>query len=129
MKNQRASISLISLLIISAFTLILVVSASISGISNYDQSFNFESSKVSYYAAEACLEEALFRTEQSSTFTGTALSLDADTDCTVLVTGSNPKTITITVSFLDYIQTFEATVSITQTGQIYNSELLTWKEI
>lgn len=129
MKNHRASISLISLLIISAFTLILVVAASVSGMSNYDQSFNFESSKVSYYTAEACLEEALFRTEQNAAFTGTTLAMDADSDCTVAVTGTNPKTITVTVNFLNYTQTFQATVSLTQTGQIYNSELLTWEEI
>ncbi len=129
MKNHRASISLISLLIISAFTLILVVAASSSGMSNYEQSFNFESSKTSYYAAEACLEEALFRTEQNSAFTGTTLTFDSDTNCVVTVIGANPKTITVTVNFLDYTQTFQATVSITQTGQIYNSELLTWEEI
>ena len=129
MKNRRASISLISLLIISAFTLILVVAASVSGISNYDQSFNVDSSKISYYTAEACLEEALLRTEQDSAFVSASLILDADTDCSVTVTGTNPKTITVTVNFLDYIQTFEASVSITQTGQIYNSELLTWDEI
>jgi hypothetical protein len=129
MKSYPASISLISLIIISAFTLILVIAASSAGLSNYDQSFNVESSKISYYMAEACLEEALIRTEGDNTFSSTSLILDADTDCSVAVTGADPKTITITVNFLDYTQTFQAEVSLTQTGQIYNSELLTWEEI
>ncbi len=129
MNNARASISLISLLVISALTLILVVAVSIAGSSNYDQSFNFDSTKTSYYTAEACLEEALLRTEQNSGFTSTSLTVDSDTDCEVTVTGTNPKTVTVTVHFLDYSQTFRATVSITQAGQIYNSDLLTWEEI
>lgn len=129
MKSHKASISLISLLVISAVTLILVVAGSVNGISNYDQAFNFEAGKSGYYGAEACLEEALFRTEQDSTFTSTTIVLDADTDCSVTVAGINPKTITVTVNFLDYSQTFQATVQVTQSGQIYNSELLTWEEI
>lgn len=129
MKSNRASISLITLLVISAFTLILVVGASVAGISNYDQSFNYDSSKISYYMAEACLEEALLRTEADSNFSSTTLTLDADTNCSVTVAGVNPKTITVTVNFLDYTQTYQAEVSLTQTGQIYNSELLTWEEI
>ncbi len=129
MKAFRASISLITLLVISGLTLILVVAVSIAGLSNYDQSFNFDSSKVSYYTAEACLEEALLRTEQDNSFSSTTLTLDADTSCTVTATGTNPKTFTVTVNFLDYTQTFRATVSLTQAGQIYNSDLLTWEEI
>lgn len=129
MKAYRASISLITLVIISALTLILVTAASISGISNYDQSFNFDSSKIGYYAAESCLEEALLRTERDTAFTTATITLDADTSCSISITGTNPKTITLTADFLDYTQTFQATVQITQSGQISNNELLTWKEI
>lgn len=129
MKAHRASIALITLLVISAVTMILVVAASVNGLSNYDQSFNFEAGKIGYYGAEACLEEALLRTELDATFSTTSFSLDADTDCSVSVSGTNPKTINVTVNFLEYTQTFEATVQITQNGQIYNSELLTWEEI
>ncbi|MFA6024588.1 MAG: hypothetical protein WC777_05305 [Candidatus Gracilibacteria bacterium] len=129
MKNPQASVALISILIISAFTLLLLVATSISGLSNADQSFNFDSSKISYYGAEACLEEALLRTEQDAAFTTTTLSLDEDTTCSVTVSGANPKTVLVTVDFLEYSQSFQATVSITQNGQIYNNELLTWEEI
>lgn len=129
MKAHKASVALISLLVIAAVTMILVVAGSVNGLSNYDQSYNFEAGKLGYYGAEGCLEEALLRTEADSTFTNTSISLDEDTDCSVLVTGANPKTITVTVQFLDYTQTYQATVQMTQSGQITNSDLLTWEEI
>ena len=127
--RPAASISLISILVISAFTLILVVGMSVTSISTYDQSFNTEASNTAYYAAEGCLEEALIRLEGDSSFTGTTLTMDADTDCTISVSGGAPYTLSISVNFLDYTQTFEAEVSLTQSGQIYNSELLRWEEV
>ncbi|MEK9160403.1 MAG: hypothetical protein AAB383_06800 [Patescibacteria group bacterium] len=129
MKPHKASIALISLLVISAVSLILVVAASVNGLSNYEQSFNFEAGKSGYYGAEACLEEALLRMEGDSAFAGTSITLDAESDCTVVLSGTSPKTITVTVNFLDYTQTFQATAQVTQSGQIINTELLTWKEI
>lgn len=129
MKHPRASIALISILIISAFALILVVGMSTNSLSAYDQSFNTEASDISSAVADACLEEALLRFENDNTFASTSLTLDADTNCTVAISGSGPYTISITVHFLDYTQNFEATVQITQSGQIYNSELLSWEEV
>lgn len=127
--RSPASISLISILVISAFTLILAVGMSVTSISTYNQSFNKEASNAAYYVAEACLEEALIRLEADSTFSGATLILDSDTDCTVSVAGAAPYTFSITVNFLDYTQNFEADVSLTESGQIYNSELLRWEEV
>lgn len=129
MKPQKASVALMSLLVISALTLILVTGMASAGISSYDQSYNLEATKWGYYAGEACLEEALLRIEQDSSLSAVALGIDSDTSCTATVTGTNPKTVDITVLFMDYAQDFQATISITQNGQIYNSELLTWEEI
>jgi len=121
--------SIISILIISAFTLILVVGMSITSVSTYEQRFNAESSGTAYYAAEACLEEALFRLEGDSAFSGMTLILDSDTDCSVSISGTAPYLLSVTVNFLDTVQNFEGEVQITQSGQIYNSELLSWEEI
>lgn len=129
LKNHRASIALISILVISAFALILVVGMSTTSLSTYDQSFNIEASDIGAYAADACLEEALLRLENDNTFTNTTLTFDADTNCIVNVSGVAPYTISISVNFLDYTQNFQATVQMTESGQIYNSELLSWKEI
>jgi len=129
MKHPRASIALISILVVMAFSLILVVGMSVTSLSTYDQSFNREASSTGTYFAEACLEEALLRLEGDNAFTGTSLTLDVDTDCTVAVSGSAPYTFSIAVHFLDYTQNFQATVEITQSGQIYNSRLLSWKEV
>lgn len=129
MKQARASIALISILVITAFTLILVVGMSVTSLSSYDQSFNTEASGVSRAAADACVEEALLRLENDSGFIGSTVVIDADTDCTISISGSAPYTISIAVHFLDYTQNFQGTVQLTQSGQIYNSELLSWKEV
>ena len=125
MKKNRASIALISLLVISAFTLILVVGMSEVNLSKSYQYLNNTSDKTAYYIAEGCLEEAMIRLENNTSFAGTTLTLDADTNCSVSVTGT---TISITVNHLDYTQTFEGEVSVTQEGTANNISLQYWNE-
>ncbi|MDP2624779.1 MAG: hypothetical protein Q8P27_01190 [Candidatus Peregrinibacteria bacterium] len=129
LKSTQASVALISLLIISAFTLILVVAMSETNISTSYQYLNNSSNKVGYYVAEGCLEETLLRLEQDTTFTGTTIAVDTDTSCVVTVTGTTTRTIDVAVTYLDYTQNFEATASITQAGEANNATLLTWKEV
>lgn len=129
MNYPRASIALISLLIISAFTLILVTEMGISSISSYRHRFQTESSEVSHYAAEACLEETLLRLERESDFLASEFILDSDTSCSISVSGSFPWTITLILNYLDTIQTFQAKVELTQSGEVFNAELLSWEEV
>ncbi len=132
MKNinsQRGSIALISLLLISVMAMILVVGASETSISTSYQYVNNSSGKASYYLAEGCLEEAITRLESDDSFTGTTIPQEDYSSCTVVVTGSSPKTITITVDHLDYSQTFQGTVDLTAEGVIYNADLSGWQEV
>lgn len=127
--QPRASIALISLLIISAFTLILVVGMSEVSISSHAQGANRFSAETGYYAAEACLEETLIRLESNPAFTTTTLTFDDDLSCTVSVSGTSPKTVAIQVTYLNYIQNFEAQVSLATAGQATNAQLIGWEEI
>jgi hypothetical protein len=127
--QKRGSIALISLLIISAFTLLIVLAASEASVLTYERYLNESSGETTYYGAESCLEEAIIRLESDVNFAGGTLTIDDDTTCTTTVTGTTDKTISISVDFLDYTQNYEAVVRFVQNGSIYNSELISWQEI
>ncbi len=127
--KQKGSIALISILLVSAITLIAVIGMSEMTISSFSQYANKSSNKISYYLAEACLEEALLRSEDSDNFTTTTITLDADTTCTVNIAGANPKTVTIDVTFLNYTETFQGEFTVSESGQANNVNLSKWKEI
>jgi type II secretory pathway component PulK len=132
MKNitsQRGSIALISLLIISVISMVLVVGAAETSISTSYQYLNNSSAKVAYYLAEGCLEEAITRLEDNSDFTTTNIPLTTDSKCTVNVSGTSIKTVTIDVENYNYKQTFEATLTLTSEGVVNNADLSAWKEV
>ncbi len=82
-KRKTGSIALISLLIISGFTLIMVLALSESSISSYKQQSNNDANQVSFYAAEACLEEAITRIESGTGFTSETVEFDSNLRCTI----------------------------------------------
>ena len=128
--RNRGSIALISLLIMSAFTLLIVLAASEASISTYQIYLNESSGETAYYGAESCLEEAIMRIEGDSDFSGTTLAIDASTSCTITVTGtSEQKTISISVNYGDYSQNYQGVVNLIQDGSVYNSDLVSWEEV
>jgi hypothetical protein len=126
--NQKGSIALICVLIISAELIILVLGASETQISTSYQYLNSSTSKNLYYTAEACLEEAVFKIEGSPTYNGETLDLGTDS-CTIVVSGTSPKTISINVTSENYTQNFEAQVTVTTNGQANNVRLSNWTKI
>ena len=123
--SKKASIALISLIIVSAITLLLVLGMADTNISTAYQHVNTQANKAVYYAAEACAEEALLRLETDMNFTGTTMLIDADTTCQITAT---PSLITISVNYLEYTQTFRAEVDIVQDGEANNIELQLWEK-
>jgi len=90
---------------------------------------NDHSGKIIYHGAESCLEETLIRLEGDSSFTGTTLDLGDDLICTSTVTGGGIKTVSITTTYLDYTQVYEAEVELTTVGAATNTSLLNWERI
>ncbi|MFA6992278.1 MAG: hypothetical protein WC269_03290 [Candidatus Gracilibacteria bacterium] len=126
--KQKGSIALISVVIVSAILIILVLGISETQISTSYQYLNSASSKDLYYSAEACLEEAIFRTEENTSYTGGILDLGTES-CTISTSGTSSKTISITVTSENYTQNFEALINVTTNGQANNVELLNWTKI
>lgn len=129
MKSNKASISLISMLIISAFTLILVVAMSEANISTNYQYLNNYIGKDMYYAAESCLAEGIIRYEADSAFTGTTINIDSYTSCSVAVSGTSTKQFDITVTDGSYTQTFRGTTDVNTSGEINNLTLSSWQKL
>lgn len=123
---MKGSVALVSILIISAFSLILVISMAEVNISKSYQSYNTEAEKVQRYASEACLEEAIIRLEADPLFANSSITFDADTSCTITVLNNQ---IDIAVDFLDFSQNYRANVQVTANGQANNVQLLNWSEI
>ena len=123
---MRGSVALISILIISAFALILVISMSEVNISKSSQSYNSEAGKIQLYSAEACLEEAIIRLEDNPAFSDGSMTFDGDTSCTISVANNQ---IDISVSYLDFSQNFRANFEVSVNGEANNVTLLTWSEI
>lgn len=118
-----------SLLIVSSITLILVLSMSELNISTSYQQLNQDSQKYSYYLAETCLEETLLRLENDANFTGTTITPDSDSSCTITVTNGAPIIINITTTYLTYTQNFRAEAGISTEGTALNADLSKWEEI
>ena len=125
MKSRPASILLMSVLMVSAFTLLLVVALSELEISHSYMILNEEESTRSLYAAEACFEDAVYRYEFDATFTGESLTLDSQTLCQSTVNGTQ---VTVEVTSGDYSATFQGSLDIDSLNLLNNLHLIRWIE-
>lgn len=127
--KHSASISLISLLIISAFTLILAIAMTQTNISTGYRSLNNNSDRIVYYYAESCIEESILRLESDSTFVSETVVFSPEASCVISVSGVGDRTIDISVTYLNYVQNFQGIVSLTQVGEVFNAKLLSWNKV
>lgn len=125
MRSRPASILLMSVLMVSAFTLLLVLALSELEMSHSYMILNDQESTRSLYAAEACLEDAVYRYELDSTFTGSTLTLDAYTECTSTVLVNQ---ITVLVTDGNYTATYTASLESDAVNLVNNLHLIQWIE-
>ncbi|MFA5855431.1 MAG: hypothetical protein WC846_04100 [Candidatus Gracilibacteria bacterium] len=123
--RNRASVLLVSMIIICAITLLMAVTLSEVTISSGYQRTNTTELKVSYYAAESCLEETLMRLELDPSFSGTSITLQPDLICQSSVSGG---IIDIVVDNLDYSEIFRAEYDMDSAELVNNIDLENWKE-
>ena len=110
---------------VSAFTLLLVLALSELEISHSYMILNDQESTRSLYGAEACLEDAVFRYELDSSFTGSTLALDEYTECTSTVLGTQ---ITVIVTDGSYTATYTADLELDAVNLVNNLHLIQWIE-
>lgn len=128
--NQKGSIALMTVLVVSAIMLIAVLGASESQITTSYQHLNATSNNSAYYFAESCLEEAMGQLKADSDYIGGEIELANDNmNCGVLVTGGSQKTIDVMVNYENYTQSYQAEVSVSSNGEANNVRLLNWEKI
>lgn len=125
MTSRPASILLMSVLMVSAFTLILVLALSELSISHNYTILNEQESSRSLYVAEACLEDAVYRTELDSDFLGGAIVIDDQTDCVSTVNGTQ---VTVVVTDGVYYVTYLASLEVDAVNLVNNLHLIQWIE-
>jgi len=129
MKNHKASIALMSILIISAFTMFLVLTMSEVNVTRSYNYLNTSTQNESLYGAEGCLEEAMISLEQDTTFTSGTITYSAEKTCQITVSGTNPLTVNIEMSYDDYTQNYSAELNVVEDGEANNIHLSSWQEI
>jgi len=129
MQNRKASIALMSILIISAFTLFLVLTMSEINVTRSYNYLNTSTQNESLYGAEGCLEEAIIRLEQDPTFASETITYDTNKICEVTATGTNPITVNVEMSYDNYTENYIAELGIIEDGEAHNIHLNSWEEL
>ena len=120
---------MIMMLMISAIVLILAVGMSEANLSVMKQYLNNESNNTIFYEAESCLEEALVRLEEDTSFTSTTI-LFGTTECSATVSGTAPNmVINVSVTYGEYSQNYSANILLSTNNNANNVTLLNWQEI
>lgn len=88
LKSQKGAVAMISVIVISTVSLSLALTVGLIGISDLQISFDRRLEQRATAAADTCLEEAMYRLKRDSAFTGTSLTMDANTSCTVALSGA-----------------------------------------
>lgn len=125
MTHRPASILLMSVLMVSAFTLVLVLALSELQISHSYSILNEQESSRSLYAAEACMEDAVYRYELDSSFTGGSIVIDDQTTCESSISGT---TVTVIVTDGVYTSGYQASMNSTTVNLVHNLHLIQWIE-
>ena len=99
-------------------------SALASFISNAVSNTKSQLGDTSYYVAESGLENAIIRVMRDTTYTGETLTVGSGT-ATIVVTGTNPKTVVSTGTINTFSRKIQ--VQLTYTNGVYT--ISNWKEI
>ncbi|MFA5134896.1 MAG: hypothetical protein WC505_03875 [Patescibacteria group bacterium] len=124
--NQGGYIALIAVLIIVVVTLSIGLSMNVLSIGETQSGLRTQQAVQSFTAADACMQEAYLRLEQSGSYAGGSLNVGFGS-CTITVVDSGPvqKTITVTADVSGIQRKFESTVTLT--GSVVSVDA--WKEL
>jgi len=99
MKHQQAYIALITILIISAVTLLIAASSSLFGVSETDMGLIEDQSTQSYYLANACAEYSLEKLKNNINYAGNETLDISDGSCYIYLpegSGNENRTVKVT---------------------------------
>jgi len=128
LKKQKGAIALITIIIISAASLLMAYTASILGFRELDTGYVSSKGEEAFSLTDGCVEEALYRLVIDSSYSGGSLSL-SNGSCIINVTANGNDRIVAVVGTVsgpieDYVKRVE--VDLTLSG--YQVTINSWEE-
>lgn len=121
---MKGAIALISILIITAASLIIVLSVNLLSLIGLKTAFLRVQGEKSFYFSDGCIEEALVRLKRDPNYTGGSLTSE-NKICNVVVTSNlDLRTIHSIAAFEDKIRRIEMVVKIIPNGL----KMISWRE-
>ncbi|MBU2524841.1 hypothetical protein KKG71_06640 [Patescibacteria group bacterium] len=123
--NNKGISLLLVVIIISAVTMLIAYSATITGVEESITGLHQSKALEIFSATDGCMEEAIIKIKNSSTYTGESLTI-GDVSCTITVSGSGTSRILNITSTMEglYTREIEADVDWSSTFQV-----TAWREI
>jgi len=127
-KNQSGLTALVTLVIISFVALLVALSVNLISISEMQMGYEQSRSAKAFWAAEACLDEALIRLKRDTNYSSGSLTIDQATNCNISIAPSGNKRIITTTGTVDgiIIRRIEAQADVSTPGRL---TLDYWKEL
>lgn len=122
--SSKSGQALVVLLVFVVISLTIVSAAVTVVLVNSQSATSVEQGELARAAADSGLEEALLRLVRDPTFTGETLTL-GDGSVTVVVSGTNPKTVTAQGRWGNFGRSEQAIVNLTS-GQL---TVVSWQEV
>lgn len=105
--RQTGATALVTVLIISAASLIMAYGATMLGLGELGMSYNSQEGDGAMFGAESCLEEVLIKLKRNPSYSGSNLVIN-DYSCIISISGAgNPYYISVESSYGDYTKKIE----------------------
>jgi len=125
MKDQRGIAALMTIVIVSAATLIMAYTASFLGLGELDLGYTFSRDGEVFSFTDGCVNEAIYRVISDSSYSGSSLSV-SEGSCIINVTGTgNDRTIIVTGTVGNYYKKIQTEITLSGGNAIINS----WQEL
>jgi len=116
-KNNQGAVALTAVILVSGITLGLALTVGLLSVSDLQIVYHNRLDELASGAADSCFEEGIFRLKREDAFTSASITVDADTSCTVTISGSGgSRTFVSTGTYQNSTVTWTGTFTISETG-------------
>jgi len=126
--NQQGYIALISIIIISAVTLLLAISANLFGISEAQMGLRKSQGSEAFYLANLCAEDALMKLKDNLNYSGNESLTIGDGSCEILFlegTGNKDRIIKTTGEIYGLVRKIKIDIDLVHPIM----EIRSWEEV
>ena len=122
--NQKGMVALLTIIIVSASTLIMAISSSLLGMGELDLGYTTGRAGETLVLADGCLEEALWKIKKNVSYSGESLVLSNGSCIINVASNGNDRTITVIGTVENYNKKIEVNLTLSGNQITINS----WRE-